>query len=697
MTPTRNGNGTTQMGGEGVQWIGAAPFVTMDHRFQNIGDGTFHHSGSLAVRQAVAAGTNVTYKILYNAAVAMTGGQDVDGGMTVPELSRSLDAEGVSKVMVLTHDTEKYGEDAHFAEGTEVWYRDRLDEAQRILRDVPGCTVLIYDQPCAAELRRDRKRGKVAEPAMAVYINEAVCEGCGDCGEKSSCLSVQPVETEFGRKTAIHQSSCNKDFTCLDGDCPAFIEVIPGGAVPEKSALAIAEIAEDQIEPDRLDEGNVLMIGIGGTGVVTVNQLLATAALLDGKEAHGLDQTGLAQKGGPVVSNLKIRRPDGELELGEANKIATGEADAYIVFDLLSGTNPANLEKAMPGRTVALVSSSKVPTGAMVRDTSAEYPEWAALQDSIDSATIAEKNVYYDAGNLSDNLFRSHMPANIIVLGSAYQSGVVPISAVAIERAIELNGVAVEMNTQAFRIGRQIVLDPSFIESLGIESEGKTSQQTRVSAELESLIQSVPETFEELERLLKIRAAELVEYQNSNYAKKYVEKVSAVRTAEAAVGEDTRLSEVYARYLFKLMAYKDEYEVARLHRSKAFQEAVREQFGDRSKITYKLHPPSMRRLGLEQKIGLGRSGDVAFALLRRMKFLRGTPLDIFGNTAHRKMERDLINEYQEMIDQALTDLRPETYDRAVQLAELPDMIRGYEEIKEANVEKFRQAANEILS
>ena len=557
--------------------------------------------------------------------------------------------------------------------------------------------MLIYDQPCAAELRRDRKRGKVAEPAMAVYINEAVCEGCGDCGEKSSCLSVPPVETEFGRKTAIHQSSCNKDFTCLDGDCPAFIEVIPGGAVPEKSALAIAEIAEDQIEPDRLDEGNVLMIGIGGTGVVTGNQLLATAALLDGKEAHGLDQTGLAQKGGPVVSNLKIRRPDGELELGEANKIATGEADAYIVFDLLSGTNPANLEKAMPGRTVALVSSSKVPTGAMVRDTSAEYPEWSALQDSIDSATIAEKNVYYDAGNLSDNLFRSHMPANIIVLGSAYQSGVVPISAVAIERAIELNGVAVEMNTQAFRIGRQIVLDPSFIESLGIESEGKTSQQTRVSAELESLIQSVPETFEELERLLKIRAAELVEYQNSNYAKKYVEKVSAVRTAEAAVGEDTRLSEAYARYLFKLMAYKDEYEVARLHRSKAFQEAVREQFGDRSKITYKLHPPSMRRLGLEQKIGLGRSGDVAFALLRRMKFLRGTPLDIFGNTAHRKMERDLINEYQEMIDQALTDLRPETYDRAVQLAELPDMIRGYEEIKEANVEKFRQAANEILS
>ncbi|MEC7915556.1 MAG: indolepyruvate ferredoxin oxidoreductase family protein [Actinomycetota bacterium] len=696
MTPTRNVKGTTQMGGEGVQWVGAAPFVTMGHRFQNIGDGTFHHSGSLAVRQAIAAGTNVTYKILYNAAVAMTGGQDVDGGMTVPELTRSLEAEGVTKVMVLTHDTEKYGEGANFADGTEVWYRDRLDEAQRILRDTPGCTGLIYDQPCAAELRRDRKRGKVAEPTMAVFINEAVCEGCGDCGEKSSCLSVQPVETEFGRKTAIHQSSCNKDYTCLDGDCPAFIEVVPAGAVPEKSTLAVAEIGDDQSEPDRLDEGNVLMIGIGGTGVVTVNQLLATAALLDGKEAHGLDQTGLAQKGGPVVSNLKIRRPDSELELGEANKIATGEADAYIVFDLLSGTNPANLEKAMPGRTVALVSSSKVPTGAMVRDTSAEYPEWSAQQESIDSATVPEKNVYYDAGNLSDNLFRSHMPANIIVLGSAYQSGVVPISAAAIERAIELNGVAVEMNTQAFRIGRQIVIEPEFIEKLGIERLGKVNRKNTVSEGFEALIQSVPDPSEELERLLRIRVPDLVDYQNTKYAKAYVEKVSAVRAAEASVGQDTRLSETYARYLYKLMAYKDEYEVARLHRSKAFQQAVRDQFGDRSKVTYKLQPPSMRRLGLDQKIGLGRSGDVAFAVLRRMKFLRGTPLDIFGNTTHRKMERGLINEYQTMIDSVIADLRPESYDKALRIAELPDMIRGYEGVKEANVERFRQAADEIL-
>ena len=332
----------------------------------------------------------------------------------------------------------------------------------------------------------------------------------------------------------------------------------------------------------------------------------------------------------------------------------------------------------------------------MVRDTTAEYPEWSALQSTIDSATVPEKNIYYDAGNLSDNLFRSHMPANIIVLGSAYQSGVVPISASAIERAIELNGVAVELNTQAFRIGRHIVLEPGFIDELGIERVGKVGREAKVSTAVESLIQSVPSPSEELERLLKIRAADLVDYQSSGYARTYVERVGKVRSAEASLGEDTRLSESYARHLYKLMAYKDEYEVARLHRSKGFHHAVQEQFGDASKVTYKLHPPSMRRLGLDQKIGLGRSGDLAFGVLRRLKFLRGTPLDLFGNTAHRKMERALVGEYQDMIGQVLADLRTETYEKALAVAELPDIIRGYEGVKEANVEKFRQAAQELL-
>ena len=697
-TPDRNTRGTTQMGGEGIQWVGAAPFVTMDHRFQNIGDGTYHHSGSLALRQAVAAGTNITYKILYNGAVAMTGGQDIDGQMSVPALTRSIMAEGVAKTMVVTDDPDKYPSDADFAPDVTVWHRSRLDEAQRVLRDTPGCTVLIYDQACAAELRRDRKRGKVVDPAMRVFINEAVCEGCGDCGVKSSCLSVQPVDTEFGRKTQIHQSSCNKDYSCLDGDCPAFVEVIPDPNVAKKATVPFDPIGDDLPEPDRIDEGDVLMMGIGGTGVVTVNQLMATAALLDGKQADGLDQTGLSQKGGSVISNLKIRRidPTGELS-GRANKVSSGEADAYLVFDVLTGANPMNLEKANPNRTVAVVSSSKVPTGAMVRDTSAAFPEWAALQQVIDAATVASKNVYFDAGNVADNLFRSHMPANVIVLGAAYQQGSIPISSDAIERAIELNGVAVETNTQAFRIGRKIALDPAWLDTLGLERPGSVKRgAAKRSRKAEKLTAAVADPSEELTRLLDFRVADLIDYQDADYAKRYVDKVADVRRAEAAVGDDTRLSEAVARYLYKLMAYKDEYEVARLHRSQAFKDSLAEQFGTDAKITYKLHPPTARRLGVDQKIGLGKSGEAAFAALSRMKRLRGTSMDLFGRTKHRQMERDLIVEYESMLDRVTADLSVESYDRAVEVAELPDIIRGYETIKEDNVVQFRAEAKRLL-
>ncbi|MEL7157251.1 MAG: indolepyruvate ferredoxin oxidoreductase family protein, partial [Actinomycetota bacterium] len=508
MTPTRNTKGTTQMGGEGIQWVGAAPFVTMEHRFQNIGDGTYHHSGSLALRQAVAAGTNITYKILYNGAVAMTGGQDIDGQMAVPELTRSIQAEGVAKIAVVTDDPEKYPADAKFAPDVQIHHRSKLDDVQRDLRETPGCTVLIYDQACAAELRRDRKRGKVVDPAMRVFINEAVCEGCGDCGVKSSCLSVMPVETEFGRKTQIHQSSCNKDYSCLDGDCPAFIEVIPDpNYSTKKAAIPFDPIGADDLpEPDRIDEGDVLMMGIGGTGVVTVNQLLATAALLDGKQADGLDQTGLSQKGGSVVSNLKIRRMEGDGVLGLANKVSSGEADAYLVFDVLTGTNDINLEKTDPERTVAVVSSSKVATSSMVRDKSAAFPVWDALRAKIESGTVADKNVYFDAGNVSDNLFRSHMPANVIVLGAAYQQGVIPISAEAIERAIELNGVAVDTNTQAFRIGRKIAHDPAWLEGLDLTRAGsvKRRKEAKRSRKADKLIKSVGDPSVELSRLLDI-------------------------------------------------------------------------------------------------------------------------------------------------------------------------------------------------
>ena len=680
--------GITQMGGEGVQWVGAAPFSNMVHRFQNLGDGTFAHSGSLAIRQAIAAGTNITYKILYNNAVAMTGAQVVDGGMAVPELTRFLEAEGAGRTLVLTNDPRKYPADARFADGVDVWHRDRLDEAQRLLRDTPGVTVLIYDQPCAADMRRKRKRGLAPDPALRIFINEEVCEGCGDCQVKSNCLSVQPVETEFGRKTAIHQSSCNKDYSCLDGDCPAFVTVIPEEKAALRPAVSFEPIGDDLPEPaNLLDEGNIYTIGIGGTGVVTVNQLLATAALLDGKHASALDQTGLAQKGGQVVSNLKIR---GDV-VAEANKVGVGEADAYIVLDLIGGTNKINLDRALPDRAVAIVSTSHTPTGSELLDTTMSYSSAdEALRRRIDAVTRADDNVWLDAEGLALDLFRSHMPANVIVVGAAWQAGVVPVSAVALEKAIELNGVAVETNIQAFRLGRKLVADPTFAASLRPAAR-VADLASVVSGKARKLIDRVGARGELL-RLLEIRVPELIEYQNAAYAERYVDYIAGVAKAEAAVVPgQTALSEAVARYLYKLMAYKDEYEVARLHLKSSFHDELATQFGQKAKVTYKLHPPMLKSMGLKRKLGAGRSFEVAFRSLVPLRRLRGTALDPFGKTAERKLERAIIDEYRGQIDQALAELGPDNYDSAVELAELPDVIRGYSDLKLANIERWREA------
>src|SRR6266702_708360 len=461
--------GLTHMGGEGAQWVGMAPFTETPHIFQNLGDGTFFHSGSLAIRQAVAAGTNVTYKILYNSAVAMTGGQDAAGAMPVADLTRMLEAEGAKRIVVITDEPAKYGKGARWASGVEVWHRDRLDEAQRLLRGIPGVTVLLYDQRCAAEKRRLRKRGKLPDPAMRVFINEAVCEGCGDCGVKSNCLSVQPVETEFGRKTQIHQSSCNKDYSCLNGDCPSFLTVVPLGE-PRAEQRKVFQAERDLPEPAlRVPAtANVFMTGIGGTGVVTVNQILGTAALLDGKHVRGLDQTGLSQKGGPVVSHLKIS----EHPVEASNKVAAGEADCYLGFDILVATSPQNLDHASGERTIAVVSTSQVPTGAMVTKTDVQFPEASGLHASIDRFTRKDENVYLDALGLAERLFDDHMAANLIVLGAAYQAGAIPVAAQAIERAIALNGVSVEMNTQAFRAGRLAVLEPDFMAARKVRRVG---------------------------------------------------------------------------------------------------------------------------------------------------------------------------------------------------------------------------------
>lgn len=684
--------GLTQMGGEGAQWVGASPFTETSHIFQNLGDGTLFHSGTLAIRQAVAANAHLTYKILWNSAVAMTGGQDPDVQMSVWQLTHLLRAEGVGKIIVTTTDPDAYPSNASWADGVEVWNRDRIEEAQVQLVKHPGVTALIHDQYCAAELRRKRRRGILPEPATRVFINEAVCEGCGDCGEKSNCLSVFPVETEFGRKTQIHQSSCNKDYSCLKGDCPAFITVEPVETELRRSK-PIYEVDVDLPEPVMRvrGESNLYMMGIGGTGVVTVNQILGTAAMIDNKVVIALDQTGLSQKGGPVVGHLKIL--DGPDEV--ANRISRGAANGYLVFDLLTGTTYQNLIQATPGQTIAVVSSSVVPTGQMVASTGVQFPRMNSLHDAIDEFTTPESNVYFDAIALSEALFGSHMPANLMLIGAAYQLGLIPISSEAIEQAIQLNGVAVKANTQAFRVGRRIVIEPAWVQTLETKRQGQIDKKPVVSSEARAIINTVRAGGEIL-RLLEFRIPELIEYQNADYAKAYAAFVAKVFEAEqAAVPGRTALTEGVARHLFKLMAYKDEYEVARLSLKSELKSELAEQFGPSAKVSYMLHPPMLRSMGMNRKLKLGSWFNFGLMALKRAKFLRGTRFDIFGYARVRRVERTLIQEYRQMIEGTLATLAPEKHDMAVELASLPDIIRGYEDVKLRNVEKFRSQVKQI--
>jgi indolepyruvate ferredoxin oxidoreductase len=690
----RHTQGITHMGGEGMQWVGAAPFTNTSHIFQNIGDGTLFHSGSLAIRQAVTSGANITYKILYNSAVGMTGGQQADGAMRVPELTRALEAEGVRKIIVCTHNLDKYAADARWAPGVEVWDRDRLDEAQRILRKEKGVTVLIYDQPCAADLRRKRKRGQVEDPPMRIFINESVCEGCGDCGVKSNCLSVLPVETEFGRKTQIHQSSCNKDYTCLKGNCPSFVTVFPerNGKSRKREKVQVNE--SELPEPHRVfpKEANIYMMGIGGTGVVTVNEILATAALIEGKHVRSLDQTGMSQKGGPVLSHLKIFDEPKDV----SSRVSFATADAYLVFDILSGAKDDNLRHANKEKTIAVVSSSQMATGTMVRSAAVDFPEEDYLKQRIEANTQASRNVYLDAVMLAENLFGSHMLANMITVGAAYQAGFLPLSAQAIERAIVLNDTSVEANIQAFQVGRMVVANPNWKPFQTVIRVGSQPISPKLTPEAQALIEFVGAKGE-LRRLLEIRVPELIEYQDIAYARQYVEFVKWVKEKEKSLTDDTRLSEGIARYLFKLMAYKDEYEVARLHLRPEFRTALVEQFGENAQVAYQLHPPLLRALGLKNKIGFGKWFDVVYRLLTKLKGLRSTPFDIFGYAHVRKVERQLIIEYRTLIEQELSELSPDTYERAVTIANLPDMVRGYEDIKLSNVAEFRARVQKVQS
>ena len=678
--------GLTQMGGEGAHWVGMSPFTEMEHVFQNIGDGTLTHSGSLAVRQAVAAEVNLTFKILYNAAVAMTGGQHADGLLAIPELTRSLEAEGVRRVFVIQGMNSTFPEDARWAENAELWSRDDFDEAQRILRETEGVTALIYDQECAANLRRKRRRGIAETPNTRIFINEAVCEGCGDCGRISNCLSVQPVQTELGRKTQIHQSSCNLDYSCMEGDCPAFVRV--EAEQVEKKPSRPFTLDSPLPEPPASDAArcNVVMVGIGGTGVVTTNQILGTAALLAGFHIRSLDQTGLSQKGGPVVSNLKITRGASE----ETGKVSAGEADVYLVYDLLAGVAVANLSRACAERSTAVVSCSEVPTGRMIVDTASAFPAQQHMIGLIEGRTRADANVYLDALSLAEQFFGDHMVANMIALGAAYQRGVLPVDAMNIEEAIAHNGVAVTMNQNAFRLGRAAVAQPEWLAAEQSARATAPAEASVLSSQEEAILAHTrAPAGSELERLLRWRIPELVAYQNAAYARDYADVVRAVYADESQrMPGETRFSEAVARYLFKLMAYKDEYEVARLQLKGEFQAALRAQFGEQARYQYLLHPPFMRALGMGRKLAFGRWFEWGYRVLVALRRLRGTPLDLFGCAKVRRVERALVSEYRALIKKALATLDAANYERAVQLAELPDVIRGYEDIKLANVERF---------
>jgi indolepyruvate ferredoxin oxidoreductase len=689
--------GLTQMGGEGAQWIGMAPFMrTRRHLLQNIGDGTFHHSGSLAVRAAVASGVNVTYKLLYNSAVAMTGGQQATGAMSVPALTRMLTAEGVRRIVITTAEPKRYRR-AGLAPTAEVWHRDRVVEAQEVLSQVEGVTVLIHDQECATELRRKRKRGLAPDPAERVMINQRVCEGCGDCGEKSNCLSVQPVDTEFGRKTVIDQSSCNKDYSCLKGDCPSFLTVIPSPK-PQAGRATAPALASDAIAdpPLRFDIAaaphTTRITGVGGTGVVTLSQILSAAGRIAGREVRSLDQTGLAQKGGAVISDVKISAQ----EIEQSHKAAAGECDLYLGCDLLVAADAKNLAVADPETTIAVVSTTKVPTGKMIVDKTVPFPEVDATTDRIRTATRGSESVFVDARGLSVTLLGTDQFANMLLAGVAFQTGALPLPAWAIEQAIELNGVQVEPNVQAFRRGRQRVADPAaFAHAV---AAARAVAPVRLPTEPERrLIASVGAApGSELHRIITARIPDLIEYQNVDYARRYADLVARVREAEdRSVSPRSELSEAVAEFGYKLMAYKDEYEVARLLTDPRAEAAVRAEFGAGARVSYRLHPPLLRALGMKRKLKLGPWFRPAFRVLQAGKIVRGTRLDPFGYTQVRRVERELIDEYTATIDDLAGQLSTETYQRAVEIARLPDLVRGYENIKLASVALYRARLKEL--
>ena len=678
----RDTEGLIQMGGEGVNWITRSMFNGGRHIFQNLGDGTFYHSGSLAIRQAVAAGTNMTFKILYNDAVAMTGGQPVDGPLSVPSLAQSVRAEGIERIALVSDEPEQYSP-SDFPAGTTFSHRRDLDAVQRELRDIKGVTVLIYAQTCANELRRQRKRGKIAAPKKIVVINDLVCEGCGDCSVESNCLSIIPKETPFGRKRQIDQNSCNKDYSCINGFCPSFV-TIEGGERTKRDGLDVQDELEHALaalpdaEPITIDSCfDLLVTGVGGTGVVTVGQLITMAAHLEGKGASVLDFMGFAQKFGPVLSYIRIANAPADIN---QVRIESARADALIGCDLVVSSSPQASATYLPGHTRAVVNTAEISTGDFVAHRDADLKAADRIA-AIRNVVGAERLTTLDANAIAETLLGNTIYANVLLLGSAWQQGLVPVSLKGLMRAIELNGVEIEKNKQAFGWGRVVAVDFDAVAQLMNDDDAAPADET-------------------LDDVINRRSEFLVSYQNEALAQRYRDMIQRIREVENRLGGIGLLADAAARSYFKLLSYKDEYEVARLHTETGFLASVRRDYGDNARLSFPLGPPLISRTkdarGRPRKKEFGAWIIPVFRLLARMRGLRGTKLDVFGLTAERRMERALITEFEELIDRMIPSLSAANLALAHEIIASYMDIRGFGPVKEDAAATVRDRVASLL-
>ncbi|ALN82983.1 indolepyruvate ferredoxin oxidoreductase family protein [Lysobacter antibioticus] len=734
----RDTNTFTHMGGEGVTWSGQSAFTDTEHVFQNLGDGTYFHSGSLAIRQSVATGVNITYKILYNDAVAMTGGQPVDGTLSVPQIAHQVRSEGVHTIVLLSDDIAKWNKREIFPSDMEFHDRKELDAVQKRLREVKGVSVLIFDQTCATEKRRRRKRGKMVDPQKRVMVNTLVCEGCGDCGKKSFCVSVLPKETEFGRKREIDQSNCNKDYSCVNGFCPSFVTVEGGGLKKKKGSSAkdrLQNLPAPQL-PALDTPWNILITGVGGTGVVTIGALLGMAGHLEGKGASVLDQTGLAQKGGAVTTHIRIAKTPADIH---AVRIAAGEADLVLGCDMVVVNDYWALSKVRAGRSAVVLNTYEAMPGTFTTRPDMQFPA-ADIVAAVRQALGGEEPLLVDATQLATALLGDAIATNLFILGYAWQRALVPISFDALMRAVELNGAAIEMNKTAFAWGRLAAIDPKAVaEAAGLVRNAPTAAEATPHAlphlapgewegnewgatsapratRNEDELRHVPANADSdnvaflplddlrlsrsLDELISRRVAFLTEYQDANYAKRYADFVAKVRAAEQAKAPgSTDLAEAVARYSFKLMAYKDEYEVARLYTSGDFQRKLEQQFDGDYKLKFHLAPPLLAKKDDQGRLIKQEFGPwvfTAFKWMAKLRKLRGSKLDIFGYTEERKMERQLIADYEQTVTGLLATLDGGNVDLAAEIASVPEHIRGYGHVKEAHLHKAKEREAELL-